>query len=133
MFRPKPVTDAEIRRALADAGMELPADRPVPAKLVVDLAKPDYSHMQSWFKVVGDKVFREVKWHLHDGVEAMYCDPMGRRTPCRVLRVHNSMATVEWESGNSGRASCRRLGAPTYEESKTHFAMIDRTNEGESL
>ena len=102
-------------------------------KVRVELPAPNYSHMQQWFRHVGNTVMRDVKWHLHDGVEAVYCDPMGRRTPCRVLRVHNSMVTVEWESGNSGRVSAKRLGCPNYEESKTHFAMISQTENRVSL
>ena len=108
--------------------MPSPSDpSPVPptSELVrLDLPKPDYSHMQAWFKRVGDVVSREVKWHLHDGVEAMYCEPLGRRTPCRVIRVHNSMVTVELASGSATRVSAKRLACPNYDESKTHFAMI---------
>ena len=101
-----------------------PVSPPTSEPVRLDLPKPDYSHMQAWFKRVGDVVSREVKWHLHDGVEAMYCEPLGRRTPCRVIRVHNSMVTIELASGSTTRVSAKRLGCPNYEESQTHFAMI---------
>jgi hypothetical protein len=60
-------------------------------------------------------------WHLHDGTEAMYQDPMGRRTPLMVVRVHNQMATVEFASGNTGRVSLRRVVAPRVTEYEQHF------------
>lgn len=60
-------------------------------------------------------------WNLHDGTEGMYQDPMGRRTPLRVIRVHNSMATVEWASGRTGRCSIRRIVSPNESEYRTLF------------
>ena len=66
----------------------------------------------------------EYKWHLHDGTEGVYQDPMGRRTPLRVIRVHNTMATVEFLSGKTGRVSCRRITAPTYTEALQHWPTV---------
>lgn len=60
-------------------------------------------------------------WSLHDGTEAMYQDPMGRRTPLVVVKVHNTMATVEYASGNTGRLAARRLVRPRPAEYQQFF------------
>lgn len=61
-------------------------------------------------------------WTLHDGVEAMYQEPLGRSTPVVVIRIHTSMASIELESGSRCRCSIRRLRRPTFAEALTHFA-----------
>lgn len=62
-------------------------------------------------------------WHLHAGTEAMYVEPLGRRTPVKVWGIANVMAQIEVVGGNGSRSRCKcsRLKAPTPAEAREFF------------